>query len=391
MRHAFARTPFSRIIARLLARDDGVSSNKCVLTAASVCHVRIGIAVAVGLGVCVWIDVWRKREIRGLRGMGEVLGQYVWEQTMGAICPCFFPSGQDAAVFRACEVPFPATFFAVSFPQGPLSLLHTLLPGQLTCILRGWAGACVQSNNSMEAVRAILAKDPTAVECRRSDDGATPLHVAVMLQDADMVRLLLNNGAVVDARDAQGRTGLHVASLNGNMTIASLLLDKHEADGKDGIDVATAAGQTPMYLACWRGHLELAQRLQSSGASIMRVDNEGKTMLQRAKDWNQVSRLASRVLPPSHLNPVARACFPWSLPPALGPLPHAPCPVRSVSQVLDMQGPADAGGGVAGAGARKGPHAAKAQSCSRRLSLSLFLFPPFQLARGARARGRPLW
>jgi hypothetical protein len=39
----------------------------------------------------------------------------------------------------------------------------------------------------MESVRNIVKKDPTAVEARRGDDEATPLHVAVMVQDLDLV------------------------------------------------------------------------------------------------------------------------------------------------------------------------------------------------------------
>ena len=47
---------------------------------------------------------------------------------------------------------------------------------------------------------------------RRGDDRATPLHVAVMVQDQDLVRLLLNSGALIKASDADGRTPQRDAS-----------------------------------------------------------------------------------------------------------------------------------------------------------------------------------
>ena len=110
-----------------------------------------------------------------------------------------------------------------------------------------------------------------------------------MVQDQDLVRLLLNSGALIKASDSQGRTPLHVAALNGNLTIICLLLEGAlgRALTPEEVEEETSKGHTALFLACWRGHLEVAQRLHAAGASPVRVDYEGKTMLQRAAEWNQ--------------------------------------------------------------------------------------------------------
>ena len=165
--------------------------------------------------------------------------------TLELLCPCLLPR-DDHQVFRACE-----------------------------------------SASAIEAVRAVLRADSSAVDARRADDAATPLHVAVMLQDLDLVRLLVNSGAPIEATDFEGRTPLHVSALNGNLALVSLLLESLEARSDFLIDRATKHGHTAMFLACWRGHLDSAQRLHAAGASILHLDREGKSMLQRAQEWNQ--------------------------------------------------------------------------------------------------------
>ena len=165
--------------------------------------------------------------------------------TLGLLCPCLLPR-DDHQIFRACE-----------------------------------------SASAIEAVRAVLRADSSAVDARRADDAATPLHVAVMLQDLDLVRLLVNSGAPIEATDFEGRTPLHVSALNGNLALVSLLLESLEARSDFLIDRATKHGHTAMFLACWRGHLDSAQRLHAAGASILHLDREGKSMLQRAQEWNQ--------------------------------------------------------------------------------------------------------
>ena len=52
------------------------------------------------------------------------------------------------------------------------------------------------------------------------------------------------------------------------------------------IDVATGKGCTAMFLACWRGHLEIAQMLHAAGAKVERLDREVRSMEQRAAEWN---------------------------------------------------------------------------------------------------------
>jgi len=75
-----------------------------------------------------------------------------------------------------------------------------------------------------------------------------PLHFAANTGNADAVRLLLDAGAEVNARDAQGGTALHAAAKGGHTATVQLLLargaEKQVRDtmGKTPLDVASESG-----------------------------------------------------------------------------------------------------------------------------------------------------
>ncbi len=56
-------------------------------------------------------------------------------------------------------------------------------------------------------------------------DGWTPLHVACEKGHASVVRLLLERGADVNARDGKGRTALVLAGQQGHKDVVRLLVE----------------------------------------------------------------------------------------------------------------------------------------------------------------------
>ena len=77
----------------------------------------------------------------------------------------------------------------------------------------------------------------------------TPLHHAARAGDAAMVRLLLENGADLEARDPGGTTALHYAAYWGHPEVAQVLL----AAGADP-NALDRAGYTPLAWARERDH-----------------------------------------------------------------------------------------------------------------------------------------
>jgi ankyrin repeat protein len=113
----------------------------------------------------------------------------------------------------------------------------------------------------------------------------TPLHAAVCTYDdksmavqQQMVNILLQHGADIDALDCSGQTPLMLAALNGSVELASMLLAAGAAVGA----VCTQWRMTALHYAtelCKIGMLEL---LLQYGADATAVDVNGELPLHGA-------------------------------------------------------------------------------------------------------------
>uniref|UniRef100_A0A4W6E9N5 Ankyrin 2 n=1 Tax=Lates calcarifer TaxID=8187 RepID=A0A4W6E9N5_LATCA len=92
--------------------------------------------------------------------------------------------------------------------------------------------------------------------------GETALHMAARAGQVEVVRCLLRNGAMVDARAREDQTPLHIASRLGKTEIVQLLL-QHMAHP----DAATTNGYTPLHISAREGQVETASVLLEAGAS----------------------------------------------------------------------------------------------------------------------------
>eukprot|EP01105_Mastigella_eilhardi_P015480 TRINITY_DN3544_c0_g1_i2.p1 TRINITY_DN3544_c0_g1~~TRINITY_DN3544_c0_g1_i2.p1 ORF type:complete len:606 (+),score=138.46 TRINITY_DN3544_c0_g1_i2:264-1820(+) len=106
---------------------------------------------------------------------------------------------------------------------------------------------------------------------------ATPLHVACAIRSYGTVKLLLDNGAKVNAQKKDGYTALHIAAIKGEVEIMKLLIAK----GAD-INLRTKFGTTPLHEACFACNVDVVRLLVAGGADVNSIDNDGQTPLHRA-------------------------------------------------------------------------------------------------------------
>jgi uncharacterized protein len=116
-------------------------------------------------------------------------------------------------------------------------------------------------SGDIESARLLLdaGADPNATAA--NDTQLKPINSAAAAAANEVVTLLIQRGADVDAVQRGGYTALHSAAANGNRALAQLLLDAGAAV------TASDDGRTPQDLARERGHSELAAQLDREAAA----------------------------------------------------------------------------------------------------------------------------
>jgi ankyrin repeat protein len=118
-------------------------------------------------------------------------------------------------------------------------------------------------SGNFEVVRALIEYDPAGINARDAD-GLTPLIWASRrhnLKDVSVLRLLLEHGAHINAKDHIGCTPLHRVSMKGALEAGHLLLE-HGADVEEKMN----DGKTALQFATDRGHGKVVQLLREHGA-----------------------------------------------------------------------------------------------------------------------------
>lgn len=117
-------------------------------------------------------------------------------------------------------------------------------------------------------VQCLLARDD--VDPSVGVDMSTPLHITAAMGDAELVALLLDYGADVDATDAFGRTALHRAAQSHSPNTIALLLSA----GSSATTV-DRTGSTPVHVVARNTYSNgiLVPLLQHGGMNVLNLMN----------------------------------------------------------------------------------------------------------------------
>ena len=122
--------------------------------------------------------------------------------------------------------------------------------------------------------------------------GETALVGAAEQGHETIVRLLLEKGADIEAKDEDGQTALILSAGSAHEAVTALLLEK----GAD-IDVINRSGQTPLTLAASDMRVSAAGLLLEKGANVNVKDKNGETALMNATEsWFSESETMVRLL-----------------------------------------------------------------------------------------------
>jgi hypothetical protein len=139
--------------------------------------------------------------------------------------------------------------------------------------------SAIQYSGDAKTVKLLLEKG--ADVNAKDNEGWHPLQLAAKRGDLELIKVLLENGAEVNASNDLGGTALMSAARRGYIDVAKLLLDKGA-----NVNAKMGDGYTALMSAAEEGQIEVVKLLLAKGAKINMEDNIGRSALDRAsKDW----------------------------------------------------------------------------------------------------------
>lgn len=131
---------------------------------------------------------------------------------------------------------------------------------------------------NVDIVKVLL--DHGANINHQNNQGHSPLQYACSKGWSDVVGLLLERGSDVDIRDRRGDTSLHRLASLGRLELLKLLLNRSP---KPLLDVQNAEGNTAMHIACEDNEVSCALLLLDHGASVDIENRDKKSPFDLAK------------------------------------------------------------------------------------------------------------
>jgi ankyrin repeat protein len=146
--------------------------------------------------------------------------------------------------------------------------------------------AVLAIKNNTQVIQLLLANGADVNGGRDSEVG-TPLVLSARYGNIDVAEILISNGADVNAKNASGKSALHVSSQFGRLALANYLL-------RNNCDVNALDGDnnSSLHIAAMNGRRMIAEELVYHGANMLGENAHGDTPLDCARAYSKDSVVA---------------------------------------------------------------------------------------------------